>query len=225
MTPQMIAALSAGRAMLTAFFEIGLPSGTRRLLLGGTEVDWDGHTWLGDDPTIGAIDAPDDVREDMSGEAPNTTLSIRISPTADRDHIAGPGVQLSPFKCWLAALELDVSKRLQVVPDPELLFDGFLDQATINLDKGRDDLDYAIISAFDYFFEDGEGQRLNGQFHRSIWTGEKGLDNVTGITSKVYWGAYGPTGAGGGSSSIYGVGGGTGAIDSRRFNLNDSGRA
>lgn len=210
MTPQMIAALSTGRAMLTALFQFDLPSGTRRLLLGGTEVSWDGHTWVGDDPTIGAIDAPDDVREDMSGEAPNTSISIRISPTADRNDIAGPQVQLSPFKMWLAALELDVNKHLQVVPDPELLFDGFLDQATINLDKGRDDVDYTIISAFDYFFEDSEGQRLNGQFHQSIWPGELGLDNVTGVTKKIYWGAYGPTGTGsGGSSSIYaGAGGG-----------------
>jgi hypothetical protein len=75
---------------------------------------------------------------------------------------------------------------------PELLFDGFIDQATIDLDKGRDDLEYTVISAFDYFFEDGEGQRLNGQFHHAVWPGEKGLDNVTGVTKKIYWGALGP---------------------------------
>jgi hypothetical protein len=74
----------------------------------------------------------------------------------------------------------------------------------------RDDLEYTVISAFDYFFEDSEGQRLNGQFHQSVWTGEKGLDNVTGVTKKIYWGAYGPNAAGGhirasggGSSSIF----------------------
>jgi hypothetical protein len=86
---------------------------------------------------------------------------------------------------------------VQVVPDPELLFDGFIDQATIDLASKRDDLEYTVISAFDYFFEDSEGQRLNGQFHQSVWTGEKGLDNVTGVTKKIYWGAYGPNAAGG----------------------------
>jgi hypothetical protein len=188
----MIAALSSGRAMLTGLFEIDLPSATRRLLLGATQVSWGGFTWLGYDPSIGSIDAPDDVREDMTGEAPNTSISINISPTAVRSDIAGPQVQLSPVKIWLAALYLDGSSHLQVVADPELLFDGFIDQATIDLDKGRDDLDYTVISAFDYFFEDGEGQRLNGQFHHLVWPGETGLDNVTGISKKIYWGALGP---------------------------------
>jgi hypothetical protein len=222
MTPQMIAALSSGSATLTGFFEIDLPSGTRRLLFGSTEVSWGGHTWVGDDPTIGSIDAPDDVREDMTGQAPNGTVSINISPTADRDDIAGQDAQLSPFRCWLAALELDVSKHLQVVPDPELQFDGFIDQATIDLDKGRDDLEYTTISAFDYFFEDGEGQRLNGQFHRSVWTGEKGLDNVTGVDKKIYWGAYGPGGASGatGSTGSSSVGGSSILNDPVRLHYN-----
>jgi hypothetical protein len=208
MTPAMIAALSSGRAMITGLFEISLPSGTRRLLLGSTEVSWGGHTWVGHDPTIGAIDAPDDVREEVEGQAPNGTLSINIAPDADRDDIAGQDVQLAPCKSWLAVLELDGSDQLQVVADPEPLDDMFIDQATINLDKGRDDLEYTLISAFDYFFEASEGQRLNGQFHQSIWSGEKGLDNVTGVLKKIYWGAYGPnsTGSGGGSSSIYGGG-------------------
>lgn len=197
MTPQMIAALSSGRATLTGFFQIGLPSGTRRLLLGSTEVSWGGNLFVGYDPTIGTLDAPDDVREDMTGQAPNTSISYNIAPTAVRSDIAGQQAQLSPVKIWLAALQLDGSNSVQVVPDPELLFDGFVDQATINLDKGRDDLEHTVISAFDYFFEDNEGQRLNGQFHQSIWSGEKGLDNVTGVTKKVYWGADGPNAAGG----------------------------
>lgn len=223
MTPAMIAALSSGRAMITGLFEIGLPSGTRRLLLGSTEVSWAGHTWVGHDPTIGAIDAPDDVREEAEGQAPNGSLSLNIASAADRDDIAGQDAQLAPVKSWLAVLELDGSDVLQVVADPEQLDDMFIDQATIDLDKGRDDLEYTLISAFDYFFEASEGQRLNGQFHQSIWTGEKGLDNVTALTKKIYWGAYGPNGSGGGSSSISSGGSGRGSggsvIDTRSSNF------
>lgn len=222
MTPAMIAALSAGRAMLTAFFELGLPSGTRHLLLGSTEVDWNGSTWKGYDPTIGSIAAPDDISEDMSGQAPNTSIDINISPSASRSDIAGPPVQLSTAKIWLAALQLDGSNHVSVVPDPELIFDGFVDQATINLNKGQDDVEYTLISAFDYFFEDSEGQRLNGQFHQSIWSGEKGLDNVNGIVKKIYWGATAPNAAAGvgngsgGTSSIIGGGGSGGGGGSLR---------
>lgn len=207
MTPDMIAALSSGRAMVTGFFEIGLPSGTRRLLYGSTRVGWGGNDFLGYDPTIGSVDASDQVSEDMSGEAPNTSITVQIAPGANRDEIAGQQVQLSPTKIWLTALRLDGADHLEVVPDPELLFDGFIDQATINLDKGRDDIDYTVISAFDYFFEDNEGQRLNGQFHRSIFAGEKGLDNVTGVTKKLYWGTDGSK-----ISVSSGIGGGLGGI-------------
>lgn len=192
MTPQMIAALSAGRATLTAFFEFDFPSGTRRLMLGSSEVAWNGHTWLGYDPTFGSVAANDDIAEDMTGVAPNSSIDIHIAPTATIADIAGPAVQLSSFKIWLAALELDSSSHLAVIPDPELVFDGFVDQATINIDKNRYDVEYTIISAFDYFFEDTEDQRLNGQFHQSIWPGELGLNNVTGVAKKIYWGTLGP---------------------------------
>jgi hypothetical protein len=142
------------------------------------------------------------VREDVSGEAPNMSITLIPSGTADREDIASAVVQLSPVRAWLAALTLDASQHLIVIPDPEPVFDGFIDQATIRLNEKQDDFDYTLLSAFDYLFEDSEGQRLNGSFHQSVWAGEKGLDNVTGITKKIYWGANAPPGTGGGSSSI-----------------------
>jgi hypothetical protein len=210
MTPAMAAALTSGRAMVTALFQLDLPSGTRRLMAGAGQVQWGADTFKGYDPTIGTFESADEIREDVSGEAPNTSITIRPAPGANRANIAGRAVQLAPCKAWLAALTLDVNQHLVVVADPEPVFDGFIDQATISLDAGRDEVDYSLLSAFDYFFEDSEGQRLNGQFHRSVWAGEGGLDNVTGITKKLYWGAAAPPSTGG-SSSIYSGGTGSGS--------------
>lgn len=197
MTPLMIAALAQNRAQATGFFEITLPSGTKRLMIGSGEVSYGGNIFKGHDNSIGHVASGEGVREDTSGEAPNTSLTIAVSPTADKSEIASEDVQLSSVKIYLAALGLDGSDKLIAIPDPELLFDGFIDQAVISIDKGRDEVDYSIISAFDHFFEDSEGQRLNGQFHKTVWAGEKGLDNVSGVTRKIYWGTYGPGGAGG----------------------------
>jgi hypothetical protein len=197
-TPAMIAALSQNRAQATGFFEFQLPSGTKRLMLGSGEVTSGGNTFKGFDSTFGSVTAGDGVREDMTGEAPNTSISIAVSPDAVKADIAGENAQLSPVKIYLAALELDANQRLVAIPDPELLASGFIDQAIIGLDKTRDEIDYTIISAFDYFFEDSEGQRLSPAFHKAVWPGELGLDNVTGITRKIYWGTYGPGGQGGG---------------------------
>lgn len=205
MTPQMVAALSSGRAFVTALFQIDVPViGNRYIMAGAGEVMWGANRFVGYDPAFGTFDSADEIREDVSGEAPNTSITIIPASTADRQAIAGPQVQLAPAKAWLAALMLDVDQHLIVVPDPELVFDGFVDQPTINLDTSRDEIDYSLISAFDYFFEDGEGQRLNGQFHQSVWPTETGLDNVTGLTKKLYWGAKAPPGANTGQSSIYG---------------------
>jgi hypothetical protein len=222
MTPAMIAALSQQRASATGFFEIDLPSGTRRLMIGSGEASYGGNIFKGFDSTIGSISSGDTVREDSSGEAPNTTLTIDIAGTANKADIAGAQIQLAPVKISLAALALDSSSHLIAIPDPELLFDGFIDQATSGLDKQRDEVEYTVISAFDYFFEDSEGQRLNGQFHQSVWAGEHGLDNVTGVTRKVYWGTYGPGGAAGvtsGSASGSIISGGSGAGSGYRMQI------
>lgn len=214
MTPGMIAALTAKRKSVTAFFEIDLPSGTRRLLIGSGEAMYGGNTFKGYDSTIGAITSGDELKEDVSGVAPNTNVSIAVASTATKSDIAGAAVQLAPLKISLAALGLDGNSHVIAIPDPELLFDGFIDQAVSNIDKQKDQVTYTVISAFDYFFEDSEGQRLNSAFHHSVWpsaTGENGLDNITGVTRKIYWGTLGPNSAGGivsGGSSGGGYAGG-----------------
>lgn len=209
MTPAMAAALQSGRAVVTGLFQLDFPSGSRRLLLGSTEAKWGADTFKGYDVSIGHVDSGENIREDVSGQAPNTSISVVPAQGVDKSEIAGPEVQLSRARIWLACLQLNTTdKHVEVVPDPHPLFDGFVDQATINLDKNRDDVDYTFISGFDYFFEDGEGQRLNDQFHQSQYPGELGLANVTGITKKVYWGMSEPPVSQSTSSSIYGGGDG-----------------
>lgn len=204
MTPAMIAALSAKRKSVTAFFEFDLPSGTRRMLLGSGEVKWGSDTFKGYDASFGSVVGGDGIAEEASGQAPNTSVTIQVASTADKSDIASSDVQLAPAKIWLAAITLDGSNHCAAVADPELLFDGFIDQATSSLDRKKDELDYTLISGFDYFFEDSEGQRLSSTFHHAVWpaaTDEKGLDNVSGVTRKVYWGTYGPAGTGGAVTS------------------------
>lgn len=205
MTPAMIAALAANRKTATGFFEIDLPSGTRRILLGSGEAAWSGNTFKGYDASFGSIVGGDTISEDTSGQAPNVTITVQVASGATKSDIAGEAVQLSPFRIWLAALALDASEHLIAVPDPELLFDGIIDQATSEVDKAKDQITYSLVSGFDYFFEDSEGQRLSDSFHESVWSGEKGLANVTGVTRKIYWGTLAP-------GAAAGVGGGGGAV-------------
>lgn len=205
MTPDMITALSQSRAMATGFFEFDFSTGTRRLMIGAGEVDSAGVTFKGYDETFGSVAGGQEVSEDASGEAPNTSVTIAISPDADKADVASEAVQLTPVRISLAALTLDASKHLIAIPDPEPLFDGFVDQAISQLDNKKDEVEYTLVSVFDFFFEDNEGQRLNGPFHKSMYPAETGLDNVTGVTRRIYWGTEGPNGGGG----SFGGGGGS----------------
>jgi hypothetical protein len=207
MTPDMIAAMRAKRKSVTGFFEIGLPSGTRRMLIGSGEVAWGADTFKGYDSTFGSVTGGDSINEEASGQAPNTSITVQVASSANKSELASDTVQLAPVKIWLGAIRLDVNHHFEAVPDPELLFDGFIDQATSSLDRKKDEIDYTLISGFDYFFEDSEGQRLSDAFHESVWPGEKGLVNVTGVTRKIYWGTLGPNSTGGITNGGYGGGG------------------
>ena len=207
MTPDMIAALTANRKSVTGFMEIDFPSGTRRILIGSGAAAWGANTFKGYDPSFGSIVAGGAISEDTSGQAPNLSVTVQVAQGATKSDLAGDAVQLAPWKIWLAALTLDASDHVAAVADPELLFDGFVDLATSEIDKSKDHITYSLISGFDYFFEDSEGQRLSDAFHESVWPGEKGLANVTGVTKKVYWGTLGPNASGG----VGGAGGGAGS--------------
>jgi hypothetical protein len=79
------------------------------------------------------------------------------------------------------------------------------------MDAKKDEVEYQITSGFDYFFEDSEGQRLSPAFYKTIYPSEDGLDNVTGVTRKIYWGQYGPGQTGGTGGLAGGPSGGTNA--------------
>ena len=214
MTPAMIAALAANRKSVTGFFEIDFPSGTRRMLLGSGEAAWGANTFRGYDSSFGSIVGGDSISEDVTAQAPNLSITVQVASTATKSEIAGAAVQLVPWRIWLAALTLDASNHLVAIADPELEFDGFIDQAVSEIDAGKDQITYSLISGFDYFFEDNEGQRLSDTFHESVWPGEQGLANVTGVTKKVYWGTLGPNSAGGvgGGASAGSSAGGLGSV-------------
>ena len=84
-----------------------------------------------------------------------------------------------------------------MVPDPYLLFLGAFDQPELRVDRGVLEIDIECSSAFDLLLEDDEGARLSDAFHQSIWPGELGMLNMTGIENDIYWGMATPGGSAG----------------------------
>src|SRR3546814_20326641 len=87
-------------------------------------------------------------------------------------------MQGSVVSLWLAAVDRATGA---VIPEPLLLFTGELDQPTLTVDKGSRELEFECVSGFERLFDNEEGLRLADSWHQSVWPGEMGLANVTGI--------------------------------------------
>ena len=84
-------------------------------------------------------------------------------------------------------------------------FFGLTDTAAFSLDESGWRVTLDCTAGLDRALDAYEGFRLSPGFHKSIWPGETGLDNVTGVDDPVWWGLRPPAGtlvSGGGSGFV-----------------------
>lgn len=212
-TPAMNTALQATFANLFGAIEINLPGKDIRLLDGSAAITIGAHVFTGSDDDYGTLHAIENFDDGMGDTAPRLNLSLLPSSTLAAETMLDPAAQGSRIRVWLGAF---VRETGMAVEDPVLLFDGEIDQGTLKLAKGSRVLDYECAGGFERFFENQEGARLAPGFHKSVWPGETGLDNVTGVQSTIYWGSQAPAG------TIANVSGGAGNGGGGRFQLNEA---
>src|SRR3546814_7709774 len=61
----------------------------------------------------------------------------------------------------------------------------------------------SVVSLAERLFELNIGNSLNSAWHKSVWPGELGHDNATGLSIPVAWGVESPRSSGGGTTSPY----------------------
>jgi hypothetical protein len=177
LTTALDTALSADRVPIFGAVSIALPGYTLRLLDGSGAITFAGGTFVGDDPTYGVLAAVSEITDGASDEAP--AVSITILPPNDTG---------------------------AVVADPVLLFIGEVDVPTLSSGADGRTLEYEVTSISERLFAGDEGLRLSDGFHRSVWSGEVGLANVSGVEQTIYWGTQPPPGTVQPGSSITGGG-------------------
>lgn len=62
-SPEGVAALSAGRVVVTMLIYMDLPAGELRLNASSATIDWDGHTWVG----AGSMGGVEQIKDSPSG--------------------------------------------------------------------------------------------------------------------------------------------------------------
>ena len=199
------------RIGLIALLKIELPEHTVLLCDGGF-ITWNGETYKSADPVFGSIASVEGMSEGQGDEIPALDMTLLPPGVTAPSELSKPGYQRSRVRFWIAEYDVDTG---QVVGDPDMMFDGQIDQTTLRVGQSRQ-LDMAVVSNAERLFELDIGNTLSPAFHKSIWPGEQGHDNATGLTIPVAWGVEGPQRSYRGSS--YGGGGGGGvASDMQRM--------
>lgn len=210
LSPAMQAALADGqRPYIAGLMQIDLPDYTLRLADGGV-VSWNGQAFVGRDDRFGAIAAIGGFEDGVGDSAPIMSIELFPPSTVAATDLSRPEMQGARVRLWLAVIDPAAGTPL---PDPYQVFIGDVDQTTIVATRADRRLRIECVSGFERFFEAEEGARLSDAFHKSIWPGESGLANVTGVQKRVYWGAEAPPPRTAGYGGSWGFGGGGGRIE------------
>lgn len=180
---------------LIGLMKIELPVGDVRLCDGGF-IEFDGETYRSADDAFGTIGSLEALGEGVGDEVPALELVLLPPGTSEPADLSQPGWQTSRVRFWIAEYDVD-SGLLDGTPD--LVFDGQLDRTMLSVGKDSRDLALSVVSLAERLFSRNTGNSLNPTFHKSVWPGELGHDNATGITRQIAWGTASPPGSRGGA--------------------------
>lgn len=176
--------------------KIEFPTRTVRLCDGGV-FTWGAETYRAKDDVFGTLGGIAALSEGAGDEVP--ALELTLAPPGDTapGSLVQPGFQNSRVRLWLAQFN-PVSGA--IIGSPQSLFDGQVDQSSLTIGRGRKELQISVVSKLERLFQRNIGNSLNPTFHKSVWPGETGEDNATGLSKPVAWGVESPPGTPGGGS-------------------------
>ena len=197
--------------------KIELPDSTIRLTDGGF-ILWDEEVFASKDPVFGTIASTDELSEGIDAEVPALDMAMIPAGTAAAADLSQPGFQRSRVRFWLGEY---VRETGLLDGEPDLLFDGQIAQTSLSAGRSSRELAMTIVSTAERLFERNIGNSLSPSFHKSVWPGETGHDNATGLGAPVAWGVEAPPSTSGGyyGGGIYGSGGGGRGADRRGVDL------
>lgn len=183
------------RVALTGLVRIQLPSRTLRYCDGAFFI-YGGETYRSDDAVFGTIGQFETVSEGVGDVVPAVTMSLLVPDTSAAEDVSTPGNQTAPVVFTIAEFDFDTGEILTA----ETRFIGQVDQTlyTVGADKKR--LSVSVVSLAERLFEGNIGNTLSPSFHKSIWPGELGHDNATGLSVNVAWGVEAPSNSNGSGS-------------------------
>lgn len=184
---------------LTWLLKIELPSRDVLLSDGGVTV-FGGDTYRPVDSELGSITSVDNIAEGIGQEIPALTVKLAPPGPVAITALSLGAIQKSRVRRWLA--EYDTLTGA-VVGTPELRFIGYVDQPSAFFQMRQFGVEFTAVPELEVMFYRDSGNGLSASRHKSLYPGEAGHDNATGLSIPVAWGTQSPPRGG----TVFGGGG------------------
>jgi hypothetical protein len=187
-------ALDGPRPLVFTCVEIALnsldPVQRARILDGfgpASALTFNSMTFRGSSDTWGTIGPVAAITDEVAGQA--GSLEFVLYPPSDAAGLAFQDAadEAATVKVWgPGAIDLETGLS---VADPDLIWFGFISDAVLVQGRGKCQVNVTVIDGFGRLLDRGDGFTLNDATHKSIRSGEKGLEFVSDVARDVPWGA------------------------------------
>lgn len=187
---------------LVGLVKLEFPDGDVRLC-DGAFFTFNAELYKEADATFGSIGSVEALSEGVGDEVPALQMTLLPPGSSEPADLQQVGMQRSRVRFWIGEYIVATGA---ISGTPDLMFDGQLDQSSLEVDATERRLAVSVVSTAERLFERNSGNSLNPVFHKAIWPGELGHDNATGLGIPVAWGTTSPSAggvsAGGGAYAI-----------------------
>jgi hypothetical protein len=191
--------------VMAGLLRIDLPARVIRLSDFG-DTRWGADLFESSDSIWGPVQAIGMGQEGIGDFATGGSISFSPPSVSSPGGLSHRTFQGSIMKFWIAEISRVTGL---VVGNPVLQFQGWVDVTRLGLQSKARVLDVAFVDLLERLFLKREGNLANSRFHTSVWPGELGFENATGLQSNVAWGTESPP------RGTLGVGSGGGGDDYR----------
>jgi len=174
------------RVTLVGLMKIELRDGRTIRLCDGGWVPWGAEVYRSSHDQFGMIGSMQSFEEGVGDEVPAFQLTFLPVSTAAAADLSAPGMQGSRSRIWIAEINASTGT---IIGTPDLQFDGMIDRTLLRIGARKRELDIEFVSTSERLFTIVEGNSLSTAFHKSVFPGELGEDNATGLGVGVAWGA------------------------------------
>jgi hypothetical protein len=187
---------------VTKLLRIDLPSGPVFLNDGGV-TDYGGNRYRASHPVIGAVQQWGATEFGFGNTLPEWEFVLAPPSNAALGPLQTGAFARSAVRYWIADFD---ARTGAVIGTPSLEFAGRLDRLRQTFAARQLSIVVSCVPETEALLFSDDGNGLSPEFHKSVYPGETGHDQATGLVLPVTWGvegggrAYGGGSGGGGSN-------------------------